>query len=209
MWRWRKIVDNDFLRCLHAVEGLYMGFPSGIFSSPYDSVLALNAAVTETLAQSECDVGVTWENGVFQRKGAELLDQKLVNETLRWLSNPKYQSVLIPFQKGLSHLLEGTRDQQRYGDAVTDMYEALEAMAKIVTGKAKDLSSLREEFIAKLKLPDAHKRMLKEYIDYGCDFRHALKSGEKRTWPLEHEAENFVYMTGLFIRLAIQAEQSA
>jgi hypothetical protein len=87
------------------------------------------------------------------------------------------------------------------------MYEALEAMAKIVTGKSKDLSALREEFVSKLKLTDSHRRMLKEYIDYGCDFRHALEAGQPRTWPLEHEAENFVYMTGVFIRLAIQAEK--
>jgi len=37
------------------------------------------------------------------------------------------------------------------------------------------------------------------------DFRHALETGEKRVWPLEHEAETFVYLTGLFFRLAIQS----
>src|SRR5918995_4054212 len=96
------------------------------------------------------------------KKGAELLDDKLVNESLRWLAEPQYQNVLIPFQKGLSHLLEGTKDSQRYGDAVTEMYEALEALAKIVTGKpTKDLSALRDEFIAVLRLPETHKRILK------------------------------------------------
>lgn len=132
----------------------------------------------------------------------------LVNESLRWLADEKYQNVLVPFQKGLSHLLEGTKDPQRYGDSVTDMYESVEAMAKIVTDKpTKDLSGLREEFIAKLRLPETHKAMLKQYIDYGCEFRHTLETSQKRTWPLEHEAENFVYLTGLFIKLAIQAEQ--
>lgn len=29
---------------------------------------------------------------------------------------------------------------------------------------------------------------------------------QERKWLLEYEAENFVYMTGLFIRLAIEAE---
>src|SRR6266545_654036 len=77
-----------------------------------------------------------------------------------------------PLKKVFLTLLEGTKDPQRFGDAVTDMYEALEAMAKIVTGKpTKDLSALREEFIAKLRLPETHKIMLKQYIDYGCDFR--------------------------------------
>lgn len=81
-------------------------------------------------------------------------------------------------------------------------------MVRIVTEKpTRDLSSLREEFIAKLRLPETHKAMLKQYIDYGCDFRHAVQTSQARTWPLEHEAENFVYITGLFIRLAIQSER--
>jgi hypothetical protein len=29
--------------------------------------------------------------------------------------------------------------------------------------------------------------------------------GQQRSWPVDHEAESFVYMTGLFIRLAIQS----
>jgi len=67
---------------------------------------------------------------------------------------------------------------------------------------------LREEFISKLKLPDSYKKMLKEYIDYGCDFRHAVESGKLRSWPLPHESEAFVYSTGLFIRLAIESIKS-
>lgn len=202
--RWREIVDGDFFRCLRALEGLY----KGILNEWVHEIESLNNAIQDTLAESECDVGISWQNGFFTKKGAELLDEKLVNESLRWLADPKYQNVLLPFQKGLSHFLEGTRDPQRFGDAVTDMYEALEAMAKIAIGKpSRDLSALREEFIAKLHLPPSHKEMLKQYIDYGCDFRHALEMSEKRTWPLEHEAESFVYLTGLFIRLAIQSEK--
>ena len=207
--RWCEIVGDDFLRCLHALEGFYRGIPAASLMGGYTPpVGALNDAIRETLAESECDVGVSWENGIFTRKGAEILDEKLINESLRWLADPKYQNVLLPFQKGLSHFLEGTKNPQQYGNAVTDMYEALEAIARIVTDKpARDLSALREEFIAKLRLPEAHKTMLKQYIDYGCDFRHAVQMGQIRTWPLEHEAENFVYMTGLFVRLAIQAEK--
>src|SRR5262249_19705609 len=159
----------------------------------------LNEAITETLAESEVDVGVSWQDGWFIRKGAALLDGTLVNEPLHWLSEPKYETVLTPFKKGLSHFLEGTKDPQRFGDAITDTYEALEAMAKIVTGKpTKELSALREEFVSTLRLPETHKIMLKQYIDYGCEFRHALESNQKRAWPLEHEAENLVYLTGLF-----------
>ena len=194
-------IGGDFVRALHFVEGFYSAIQVKI-----ECVPIFDRAVADTIAQSEVDLGISWQNGVFSKKGAELLDNQLVNEPLRCLAEPKYGTVHGPFQKGLSHLLEGTKDTQRLGDSVTDMYEALEAIAKIVTGKPiKELSGLRDEFIAKLRLPDTHKRMLKEYIDYGCEFRHALEAGETRRWPLEHEAEHFVYMTGMFIRLAIQA----
>ena len=204
---WKKRVNEDFLRCLQAVESLYETLNSYNGRS-YGILDTLNEAISNTLAQSEFDLAVSWQNGFFLRKGAELLDEKLVNASLRWLADPRYENVLIPFRKGLSHLLEGTKDPQRYGDAVTDMYEALEAMAKIVTGKpTEELSTLREQFISKMRLSHSHKAMLKSYIDYGCDFRHAVKTGKQRSWPLEHEAENFVYLTGLFIRLAIQEEK--
>ena len=111
----------------------------------------LDSDIVEIIHLSEVDLGISWQRGVFLKKGAEILDEKLVNESLRWLANARYKNVLVPFQKGLSHLLEGTKDSQRFGDTVTDMYEALEAMAKIVTGKSTDeLSALREQFISKL-----------------------------------------------------------
>ena len=200
---WRKRINADFSRCLIATEKLY-----AVLAPSADVPLRkVTEVITESLAQSETDLGVSWHEGFFTKKGAELLDEKLVNDTLLWLTDPKYETVMVPFKKGLSHLLEGTGDLQRYGDTVTDMYESIEAMATIVTGKpSKDLSALREEFIAKLRLPAPHKEMLKQYIEYGCEFRHALETGQKRTWPLEHEAENFVYVTGLFIRLAIQSQ---
>jgi hypothetical protein len=69
------------------------------------------------------------------------------------------------------------------------------------------LSALQQEFIANLRLPETHREILKQYIVYACKLRHAIMTGQERAWPLEHEAENFVYMTGLFIRLAILSEK--
>jgi hypothetical protein len=202
---WRQLVRNDFSRCLQALEAFY----NALQRERINIAISLNLGVIKSMSQSETDIGVTWQSGFFLKKGAQLLDEKLVNEPLRWLADAKYQNVLIPFRKGLSHLLEGTNDSQRFGDAVTDMYESLEAMARIATGKpAKDLSALREKFVAKLGLPPTYRTMLKEYIDYGCDFRHAVETGQQRSWPLEREAEAFVYLTGLFLRQAIQSEKA-
>jgi len=104
---WRKRINGDFYRCLVAVENLHelvsARFPSGS--------RAVTAVITESLAQSETDLGISWQDGSFSKKGAELLDEKLVNESLRWLADPRYENALIPFQKGLSHLLEGTKDR--------------------------------------------------------------------------------------------------
>jgi len=200
---WRKRVDNDFSRCFRAIEGLYQALDLSFEKTQ------LNAAVNETLAQSETDLGIHWQEGIFARKGAGLLDEALVNEPLRWLTEGQYQNVRAAFEKGLKHFLEGEKEPERLADAVTDMYEATEAMAKIVTNRpAKDLSALREEFVSKISLPDAYKTILKEYIDYGCDYRHALKNKQPRKWPQLHEAEGFVYLTGLLIRLAMEARKS-
>lgn len=45
------------------------------------------------------------------------------------------------------------------------MYEALEAMSQVVTGRTdKDLSTNRELFVSKLGLNDYFERMLRDYI---------------------------------------------
>ena len=120
---WRKRIGNDFSRCLQAIEGLYPAL-----QLQYREIQSrLNKAVLLALSQSEMDLGVSWQQGIFTKKGAKLLDERLVNEPLRWLADPAYQNVLVPFEKGIKHFLEGEKEPERLADAVTDMYEATEA----------------------------------------------------------------------------------
>jgi len=42
-----------------------------------------------------------------------------------------------------------------------------------VTERDADLSANREKFASMLGLPEAYKKMLKEYIDFGCEYRHS------------------------------------
>ena len=131
----------------------------------------------------------------------------MVNEPLCWITEGQYQNVRTAFEKGLKHFLEGENEPERLADAVTDMYEATEAMAKIVTDKpSKDLSTLREEFVSKLGLPDACKKILEGYVEYGCLYRHA-PGARPRKQPQLHEAEAFVYLTGVVLRFAIEAQK--
>lgn len=197
-YRINSYMQDNFHRCLRVIEVLYEYAKYG------DNRLLFEDIVKSTIQQSEIDLGIKWENGVFIRSGAALLDQKLVNESLRWLSEPKYKNVYTPFAKGLSHFLKSEKQPELLSDVITDMYESLEALSKIVTGKPnKDLSANAELFIKKVKASKAYKKMLKDYIDYANEFRHAVEEGRKKPTLSVNEVESFVYLTGVFIRLAM------
>ena len=90
--------------------------------------------IQEILDASEVDLGIRWDVGRFLPSGARLLDDRLINDTLGFLRSAGHGAVLDPFAKGLSHLLPASKRPEVLPDVITDMYEALEAMAKIVTG---------------------------------------------------------------------------
>ena len=189
------LVGPDFDDNLKAIEQLHE-----IARDPKK----LDGIVDAILAASEIDLGITWERGVFMKAGAPLLDGKLVRDVLGWARNKKYESVVAPFEKGLRHFLESTRRSELLLDVVTDMYEALEAVAKIVMNGGGDLSRSRERFVKAVRAPEAYKKILKEYVDYGCEFRHAAEATEQKPTPSPEEVESFVYLTGIFIRFAMK-----
>jgi len=56
-------------------------------------------------------------------------------------------------------------------DVITDAFEALEALAKIVCGNEKTLDASAEQFISKIKAADDYKSILKAYIPFAHKFR--------------------------------------
>ena len=131
---------NDFPRLLLCVEALYDALiEHKSFGSPWERE-NLDSIVKWALSISEVDLGIEWSEGRFRPSGAKLLDEELVSEPLKWLAAPTYKNVRAPFEKGLSHYLEATKDPNKLSGTITDMYEALEALAKIVCGNKKDLT---------------------------------------------------------------------
>ena len=197
---WDRIVNHiegDFHRTLLALEAVY------------DTVVSyqkseLESLIRRILNESEFDLSIRWQNGRFIPSGAKLLDEELVNESLRWLSDKRYKSVLDPFSKGLEHFVHVGKRPELLSDVITDMYEALEALAKTVTGREKDLSANAELLIKKLGVSESYKKILKYYISYANEFRHAQKEGRKRPKVSIAEVESYMYLTGVFIRLATQ-----
>lgn len=195
-----KYVRNKFYDCLIVLEAIYEVF---IRKNSHEAERLANL-IQYAISLSETDIGIEWRDGVFWPSGAKLLDEALVNENLKWLADKGYHDVLVPFEKGLRHFLEAHSKPERLADTVTDVYEAVEALAKTVTGRDKDLSANAELFISKLKLNEYYKKLLKDYIDYACEYRHAVKLGAERKPLSRNEAEAFIYTSGLFIRLAVQ-----
>lgn len=193
------LVGSDFRRNLRALEELYQILRNtGLENELSDQIYSIIQA-------SEVDLGIDWQPPIFIPTGARLLDETLVNDQLHWLRDHSYSTVLRPFQEGLSHFLESEQKPHLLGDVITDMYESLEALAKIVTGRPnKDLSANRESFISKVKASDHYKKLLRGYIAYANEFRHAEQEQKPRPSISRPEAESFVYLTGLFIRLAVE-----
>lgn len=190
-------VLGDFNKCLQALESAFQALDSDYLKRQ------LSDLISNALKSSEVDLSLDWRQGVFIPKGAVLLDEALVNENLAWLSDAKYSNVYAPFDKGLSHYYRMQRDPKFAYDAITDMYEALEALAKIVTDRPnRDLSSNGELFISKVDASDGYKSILRAYIQFANDFRHGLDAKAMRASLDGHEVESFIYLTGLFIRLA-------
>ncbi len=202
-YKWDNLFSDyagaNFYSCLLSLEALYRTFVDRL-----DYCEKVRFSIERAISLSETDIGIEWRDGVFWPSGAKLLDEALVNESLKWLADKGYHNVLGPFEKGLRYFLEAQQKPERLEDTVTDIYEAVEALAKVVTGKQKDLSGNAELFISNLKLGDYYKKMLKDYVDYANCYRHAAKLGEKKKPLIRNEVEAFIYTSGLFIRLATQ-----
>jgi hypothetical protein len=197
-----KQVGGDYERNLQAIEALFA-------SLPMSERAKLDEIIQNLLIDSETDLGIEWDSGRFLPKGARLLDEQLVNDPLHWLRESGHQSVLDPFEKGLSHFASAKGKPELLSDVVTDMYESLEALAKVVTGRDKDLSANRELFASKVRAPDAYKDLLTTYISYANNFRHAATQQKPKPPISEQEVECFVYLTGLFIRFSMTATKDA
>lgn len=193
----KEYIDDDFYKTLLATETLFNIIPS-------DSKEELVAIIHRIINESEVDIGIRWEGGKFMKSGARSLDDGLVNDILAWLSEKGYENVMSPYRKGLDHFLHAEKRPELLADVVTDMYEALEALSKIITGRPNsDLSSNRELFIKTVKASLAYKKILKEYIDYANEFRHAAEEDKEKPSLSIREVESFIYLTGVFLRLAI------
>ena len=199
----RHINTNDFKEVLQTIEIIYaIGYVNA--GREDNSQDIISRRVDNILAQSELDLGIRWENGKFIRTGAKLLDDKLVNDPLKWLRKNGHSTVFEPFDKALEDFLKIELGNESLSDVIKDAYEALEALAKIILDNDQDLSKNREKFVSEIKGKEFHKEILRQYVKYGCKYRHAADPESPRPQPTIAEAEFFLYFTGTVLRLAME-----
>lgn len=194
--------EDNFYNCLLTLEILYKSL---IKLGKLKVALNIGRTIKEILKKSEDDLGIEWKNGQFIRKGAMLLDKELINKSLEWLEKKKYIPVYTPFSRGLKHLLSSERNSDLLKHVIIDMYEAMEALAKIITGRDKDLSGNKDLFVSRINASSEYKEILKTYIVFANNYRHAESLKKERADLKHYEVESFVYLTGLLIRLCIQS----
>lgn len=193
-----RVMRNDFDYCLRALEALH---------EHHEWEAIMETTIQNILTETEVDIGIRWGNGEFLPAGVPDLDVALVSDPLGLLGTSEYKGVSDAFKKGLDHFLHSTKSQGLLADVLTDMHEALEALAKIVCQNEKEFSANREAFISNVGLTEPYKRMLKDYIDYANKFgRHAGPQGMPKPMPSRKEVEAFMYLTGLFIRVTVSKD---
>ena len=185
--------QRDFIAVLRAIELLWKIHPHYLWD---DSI------VNSIIEKAEAPLGITFRLGKFYPVADPVLDDALIVEPLSRLKNAGHQAVSEPLEKALRHLLAGQHDVARLGDAITASYEALEAMARIVTGTTARLDDNIREFVSKLGVSIEYQTILKNCASYAHRFRHSPTASRPRPQISYKETESFVYMTALFIRLA-------
>jgi hypothetical protein len=123
---------------------------------------------------------------------------------MEWIDDDKYKTVKIPFVRGIKSLIEAVNNEERRREVIRDMYESLEALSMIKTGKTKkELSGNMEKYLRIAGISNEYHHILKQYIVYGNRIRHATGKNDEILKISYKEVESFVYLTGVFIRLSI------
>lgn len=178
-----------------------------LFSNEHKEQYGLLAyTVQKAIENSPMDLGlrlkITKKHGAqIYFSGSKLLDSKLVDDVLGIVSEQDKKSIQISFEKGLKEFVESRNDINKLRNVVRDMQVSCDETIKY---KFKDknlgLKHLFKDSRWKaVGLNEYQKQIywnLNEYID-----KFAKHSADKE-FNYE-DAENIIYLTGLFIRLVL------
>jgi hypothetical protein len=133
--------------------------------------------------------------------GAELLDEKLVEETLEWLEG--YPIVRQPFHEALRMHVE--KEISKYRNLLDNLRFSLEQMLRVVLNNHKSLENQTPEINKWLASHKIHAHVINMYQDLVSKFasyqNEAVKHNERYSVA---EIEFMIYLTGTFLRFLVQ-----
>jgi len=158
----------------------------------------LNAIIEMALGASSVDLGVRWTDGMFYPSGAKELDEKLVSDNLQWLA--KFPDAKKFFSTSLGHFNESLENPSARKDAITNAYTAIEEITKKVLDNKNNFEKNSNSLVERLELVDEYKNI----VHYYKQIAHQYSSRHAGSEITHIEAEAFIYLTGILLRLISQ-----
>ena len=190
----KTLTKDDFTTTLQVLLALYVHIE--MQSDKKMGQKWLSDRIKISLSRCTLDIGVRWKDGFFYPSGAEELDKPLIEESLTWLND--FPNEGKDFRTALQCFMAG----DSLTDVIKNCYSAVEGVVRAVLGNDRTLDNNKIELLAKINLSDGWKSLLANYINYAHDYRHASPERHDIT---KQEAEAYLYMTGLIIRLTIES----
>lgn len=183
------LTKNNFDETLVVLCFLYQHFEKGGRSQ-------LTKQIQDILSRTTCDIGIRWKGGFFYPSGAKELDESLVEELLGWLD--KYPNENRDYSNALNCYTKGN-----FADVIKNCYSAVEGISRKILGNKKTLDNNKTELLRIIGLSKGWNAILNSFINYAHDYRHA---SEERHESTKEETEAYLYMSGLIMRLIIEAK---
>jgi hypothetical protein len=154
----------------------------------------------EDIKRSLIDINLVKEKGeyIFYPAGAELLDEKLVNDVLHWIV--EYDDVYSNFKNALEQYQSG----ENYRNCVDNMRLSLELFLKHVLNNGQVLRNQKGNLLKYLSVKGISKEIINMYntlISYYDDYNNA----HSKHWDNvnSNEIEFIIYLTGIFMRMIL------
>lgn len=127
--------------------------------------------------------------------GVEELDEALVGQPYEWLSNFPNE------KKDMSNALSAYK-KKNYGEVIGNCYNAVEGISRIALNNKSTLDKNIKPFREKLSLSEQWTSFLNNFYHYANTAKRHADEGRHELDPAEIEA--YLYLTGIFLRLASQ-----
>jgi hypothetical protein len=195
----RYLTHDDFEKTLLVVEAAYKYFQNSGHYRKNAWLKMMDLVVSEQL-EAPLSLGISWVSGKFIPEGAEELQDVLIEDNLIWLLDyPETQKL---FRAALNDYAGSRGDEVRRKNAMSNSFQAVEQLARTFLSTDKAFDNIFSNLVDSLALHSHWKQICYRWNELAKEF--ARHSGREQKTPNQEDAEAFIYLSGLLLRLIIQ-----